>query len=633
MNVPTWYANRVLAVLLLVAKICVLLAGLLVPGAALARALRIPCTVATSFAGSAATLYAAVLVLQFASLRISFASLGAALATVTALAILVARFAQTNDRPAPIQSPSAAKPTLDKSQRGGLAMLGPWSAVLGIFWVIIAWRAFHEPLAGPDTEFRWRFLAEQMLSHGSLDFYPPRSALNFLAYFWVESIPPGVAALHSWAFACAGESNPLWTAPAVVLQLWTVHALLWRIAGAAGGPLAARLTCLAAAACPLLTWSVLLGQETGVTALSMVGIVWALQSFRAAPLRRWAAVAGLFALLGAGAREYGLVFPALAALGLLSSQADRRAWLAFASFAALSLAWPLRTFALAGNPFYSLPFAGLPTNPLFIAWVEHDAAALNAPLLSSAGWLELLRYLGLFALPALAGWAVLFCGALRRHGFAAMLALACAVLLGLWAASVRYTNGGLFYSLRVTSPALALSAAALGVAAASPLFGPRVAPLLRVGLLAVFVATLPATLALPRNPWRTPVGEWTAFAAPPTAVVGAADETIALLQRLGATGNVLADAPGFQRRAAAVGINAIPLWSPQADWLFNRALSPAEAARRWRASGVRHLIVTKWQTNLDFLNRHSRWADAPFEVQLVGETSLTAVFAVRLRDG
>src|SRR5687768_8242951 len=64
---------------------------------------------------------------------------------------------------------------------------------------LVFWRAWHEPLAGPDIEFRWSFLAEQMLRLGTLDFYPPRSAGDFFSYFWVESIPPGVAALHAWA--------------------------------------------------------------------------------------------------------------------------------------------------------------------------------------------------------------------------------------------------------------------------------------------------------------------------------------------------------------------------------------------------------------------------------------------------
>jgi hypothetical protein len=44
---------------------------------------------------------------------------------------------------------------------------------------------------------------------------------------------------------------------------------------------------------------------------------------------------------------------------------------------------------------------------------------------------------------------------------------------------------------------------------------------------------------------------------------------------------------------------------------------------------VRYIIITKWQANLAFFNTRSRWGRPPFHVQPVGETQLTAVFAIR----
>jgi hypothetical protein len=184
---------------------------------------------------------------------------------------------------------------------------------------------------------------------------------------------------------------------------------------------------------------------------------------------------------------------------------------------------------------------------------------------------------------------------------------------------VRYTNGGLFYSLRVTSPALALGALAIGIAAASRPRGD-------LALVALLVLTLPATLALPRNPLRTPPRDWPAFAPRPEPP--AIDETLALILRTGSPGTVLADSPGFQKRFLPHGVPVIPLWSPQADFLFDASLPPAEAVRRWRESGIRHVILAKWQSNLDFFNSQSRWGKPPFHVQLIGETALTVVFAI-----
>ena len=254
---------------MLVAKVILLLAGLLVPGAALARALNVPRTVAICFAGSTLSLYVTVLALQLTSIRISLGSLAGGLLLIIVAALGLTRLASdgTSERTTPSLSVAARIRLLAANTRGPA-----WTLVYPLFWVAVLWRAWHDPLAGPDVEFRWSFLAEQMLRLGSLDFYPPRSAEDFYSYFWVESIPPGASSLHAWAFACAGSTARTWTAPAVILQLWSVHELLWRTADRVGGVMAARCTALAAAACPFLTWSVLIGQETGLTAMFVMSL-------------------------------------------------------------------------------------------------------------------------------------------------------------------------------------------------------------------------------------------------------------------------------------------------------------------------------------------------------------------------
>src|SRR5688572_6863374 len=261
----------------LVAKVILLISGLLVPGAALARVLQVPRTVATCFAGSALSLYVTILALQFSSIRISFGSLTSGLFLITATAWLVHRLVTYQTTEHPISSASLLSPT---GLQTWWNRMGAWAPVYLIFWVVVLWRAWHEPLAGPDIEFRWSFLAEQMLRLGSLNFYPPSSVEDFSSYFWVESIPPGASALHAWAYACAGSAIAAWTVPAVVLQVWAVHELIGRTAAGMGGVLAARFACLAAVACPFLTWSILIGQETGLTALSLVGVCFAIHSWR-----------------------------------------------------------------------------------------------------------------------------------------------------------------------------------------------------------------------------------------------------------------------------------------------------------------------------------------------------------------
>ncbi len=622
-----------------VARFVLLLAGLLVPGAALVRALRVPVTVATAFTGSAVVLYATVLALQLTSIPISLASLALGLTAISAACVAIA---WSRGAPAAESAPNAARaprPHWLASIRRRFLSFGPWSPLYLLFWAATLVRLLHEPLSGPDLEFRWRFLAEQMLRLGTLDFYPPRSAADFTHYFWVESIPPGASALHAWAFACAGRAHLLWGAPAVLLQLWTIHALIWQLAEHLGGVRAARYACLAAAACPLLTWSVLLGQETGLTTVALVGIAFSLQRWTQTRATSWAALAGLFATLGAAAREYGLVFPVLAAVGFAFARADRRTWLAFAAAATLSLIWPLRIALLTGNPFYSL--ATLPVFPVshrFLAWIEHDADALGGVLQTAQGWQDIVRYLASFALPATIGGVALVFAAFRRQPLAAWSLAAVVALLALWVTSVRYTNGGLFYSLRVTSPAMALGALAAGVALARWIERkPGVARWTPAVFSALMLAVaVPGALALPQNPWRAPPRVWPAFA--PRIAPAEPDETLTLILRHAAPatgaaiGPVLADSPGFQRRFLPAGISSVPIWSPQADALFDGRLTPTEAAARWRASGIRYLIVTKWQSNLAFFNTRSRWAQPPFQMQVVGETAQTVIFSMRVAD-
>jgi hypothetical protein len=615
------------------AKFVLLIVGLLLPGATLMRALRVPASVATSFAGSALALYVTVLALHFIGERISLLSLGVGLGAITLLAHLVHLRSELEGTASPFGN--------RLGNYNPLTGMGPWVPVYLIFGAAVIWRAWHEPLAGPDVEFRWGFLAEQMLRIGSLNFYPPQSIADFQSYFGAESIPPGVSALHVWAYACADGPVAFWTMPAVVLQLWSVHELLWRLAERIGGVQAARFSCLAAAACPLLTWSILIGQETGLTTIALVGGAYAILVWNDTRTAGWAALAGIFATVGASAREYGLVFPALGSIGFIVLRANWQAWLAYGLAAAFALIWPLRISLLTGNPFYSLSLGShLPGNERFLAWINHHAAALGDVLQSGSSWAAIASVLLFYAPLAFVGWWILVHATFRRKRFAVFGLVVTGVMLGLWAASVRYTSGEPFYSLHVTSPALVFGCLATGMAFARYVSLRPKSRVSTTALVCLFViALLPATLAFPANPLRVPWRKWPAVKSDPSPpILGTADESVAIVLRStfasspGRTRSqtvVLADSPGYQRRFMPAGIPVIPLWSPQADWLFNLNLSPAEAVRQWHQSRVSFIIVTKTQANLDFFNTRSRWNRPPFQAQLVGETPLTSVFAIR----
>jgi hypothetical protein len=507
--------------------------------------------------------------------------------------------------------------------------MGTWTPLYLLLCAVFVWRACREPLAGVDNEFRWSYLAGQMLREGSLGFYPPQTADDFLKYFWPESIPPGVASLYAWCYACGGTRAAGWTVPVVLLQFWALQDLLWRAGHELGGERAARFACLAAAACPLLTWSLLLAQETGLLVLSVLGILLALAQWRRTGHASYAALAGFFAVLGAIAREYGPVLPVATAVALVALRADRRAWLAFAAIALpLATVWPLRVAALTGNPFYSLPLAGLPANARFTAIISLAAETFAAPLHSLDGWLTLGRYLISYAPAALLGVGALIFAVGRGRRCELLLLAAAALFVALWLSSVRYTTGGLFYSLRVTAPAVAIGAVAAGVLLAA-------VPAQRIGsalMVALVILTLPATLALPNNPWRTPWRQWAALSEAPAGAPSLA--AVQLVRAAGAPGVVLSDSAGDQPRFASAGYRVAPLWSPQADWLFDASLTPDEAVHRWRESGIRYVVLASVPGNragFDYLRAHAAWMRPPFRWRALGEADTSAVFALELQ--
>jgi hypothetical protein len=113
-----------------------------------------------------------------------------------------------------------------------------------------------------------------------------------------------------------------------MLQIWSLHALLWQLAGTLRRVPAARFACLSAAACPY-SWSVLIGQETGLTALSVLGIMLGLHEWNVSRSSQWAAFIGIFAAVGASAREYRPRVSNAGGCRPVVVRADRRAWIMF----------------------------------------------------------------------------------------------------------------------------------------------------------------------------------------------------------------------------------------------------------------------------------------------------------------
>eukprot|EP01035_Chromulina_nebulosa_P000025 gene25-47_t len=156
--------------------------------------------------------------------------------------------------------------------------------------------------------------------------------------------------------------------------------------------------------------------------------------------------------------------------------------------------------------------------------------------------------------------------------------------------TVPFTAGGLFYSLRVLAPAFALACAFGGyaiLAASTP--ARRIAD---VALALALLATLPHTLTLPENAYRSSPREWP-DAARRFEVLGSRAETdlVAALRALPSRGpaHLLTDFAGLPHALRDTDLVTVPLWSPEVAWLFDASLPTAEIVRRWRASGLRYV--------------------------------------------
>jgi hypothetical protein len=464
-------------------------------------------------------------------------------------------------------------------------------------------RSYYQPLCGWDTPFRWQFLAEQIVLHQSFHFYPPVLPADYAIYFYPDGIAPLVSILYAWLYMAWGEMVPRLTLLPTFAQYVLVLAACGALAARLGGREAGRYALALALSSTFLLWSVLMAQETGLTALGMVLVYWLLASIRDGHDWRRAALAGIAAAMMALAREYGWVaLPLGLAVCWLRGKRSPTVLLAFALAAALLAGpWYLRNGLVTGDPFYPLnPGGFFVANPVYqgilAAYRERLGWGESAPKILRTA----LYFMGCFSLLP---WTLGLIGTVlmvRRKGY---LSMGIVAMVALWAYSVGVTNGGVAYSLRVLSPALALLAVAGGIWLAR-LFrrGDRretTAGILRTCLATACAVATVAGLTFSKPWWNLPPHAWLRCATTPAtqhqdfSFLGLAPGTRLL------TDNAYCHADLIRR-----GIDVVPVWSPEVAFLFDQDGDPDEQCRTLRAAGISHLLLTTGSLNLMFLARH-----------------------------
>jgi hypothetical protein len=531
-----------------------------------------PLLLVTGVLASFALLFSSALALEFAGVPLTR---GPWLGAMTGLALLASLLPR---RPPPAAPVAPSGPPSNPWLITVLAGAG------GFALAVIAYRAIAQPLTGPDTIFRWNFLARQILHYGGMGFYPAATDADFTRYMWPDGIPPLLSLLYVWSYLGADSTSAAATAPLVILVAALGFLLVWLLANRIAGRTAGSWAVALLAGSALHTWSVSMGQETGLTTLGLLALAWALGDVKSDPDWR---LAGLAAGVTALSRDYGLAAVGVGALWLAWR---RRPWRECAGFAAVTavllVPWYARVWARTGNPLYNLDLLGwFPVNAMHAGMMRsyiqsygfsgHLAARLGelAPLLWPLGAGVLLA--------ALAGTRV-------RGAWPVSVRWLAALWLVLWLWSVGYTAGGLSYSLRVLSPLLALLAVAGGVALA-PTRG------LARGALAAGLALLAAeasvrALVMMRMPLSVPVRDWAQVGTAFSAQNGDAthDRAAAII----GTHGVLVDDAYTHAYLVNRGVAAVPLWSPGLDFLRDPGIDMAAAMHRLRARGVHYIWLT-----------------------------------------
>jgi hypothetical protein len=583
-----------------------LAAGLLLPGWLLGRALGTPAGWAGAFLGSAALLTNLLLLLDGWGVPIDLRHLSLAWGLLCVGLAVVARLRRTESTIPPVAPPGIVQP-------------GRWLLIpAGVGLLAIMVRAWLEPLSGWDCPFRWDFLAREIIRTGTLGFYPPISAGDFLHFGWCDGIAPLVSGLYAWSYLSLGRIEPWATTPVVIGQGLLIFYLTWRLAVARSGPAAGAAAAALLTLGPVLLWAVAMGQETGLTALSAVAMFWFIEQSRISHRIGWLIWAGLAAGTGALAREYGLCFPALGLVALAIERRPLRNHVALlAAAAGVVLPWYLRNWIKTGHPFYSFDLGPLfPVNPVHVEYM-HLVAAASGRDAHSGGTVALLPTVSLLAgVPLIVGLvAGLFSW---RRNASLLVALVAFFVLWLWLAGL--TSGGGVYSMRALSPAIVIGAV-LGGGWLARVAGSRLGWIVGValGTLAVHAGVTSLYLPVDAQPawWRESPLAWREFGrlrqqwsshSRWRAIAEAADGR-----------KVLVSDPFVHAILVDQGARPVPFFSPEVRFLFGASAEFEADSAHLRASGFRFILITRGNPLID-----AQMAAHPFFAALAATTPVAS---------
>ena len=561
--------------------------GFFLPGYLIGRLLKSRAPFISAFIISSLLLFQVIFWLGVFSVPVSFATVLAPLVVVSGLLVWRCRDL--------LRQPRLGLDLSGGKWRWGLALAA------GIVLLLLGFRLWRAPLMGPDAFFRWDFLARKLLALGHFDYYPPLTSADYRTYFYTDAIPPLVSFSYFWVYASLGRHAPAITSLLVVAQFCCLLGLAYRIGQHLFGGRAGVLAAAPLFSSPLFLWAATMGQETGYTAISVGAMVLFLLRAESPDDLAALVLAGFAAALGALSREYGWAFVMAGVMIACWRRLGGRAVGVFFGVAfVLAFPWYARTWLLTGNPFYSNPVATLfPVNQVHVAFLQFYASVNGSGggLFATGRYfvLYLLQYAPLPLLLGLAGGLLLA----RRQGYLLATVAICVVV---WKISIGPTYS-LQLSTRVLTPAILLLAA-LGAGPVERLTRCRG---LRLAMWTVLVLCCLRTVSYAAfyPVWDlVPPSEWAARFVSRESLTQVGKDLAEELSGKVAAGSRLLAADAYAHAALSeIGIDVVPVWSPEVPFIFDPALSGVEVRRRLRERRIGAVMYVAGAANEAFLER------------------------------
>jgi hypothetical protein len=469
----------------------------------------------------------------------------------------------------------------------GMKSLGACAIGAAIFSsAVFLLRAWLWPLSGDDVPFRWEFLAARILESEGFKFYPPITAEHFKHYFHTDGIPPAVSFVYWWTYGTAGRSEPWLTCWFVTAQYVAAMFFTYALASRLGTPRTGWIALAMLACSSRFSNNVLIGQESGLLTLSLVAVVYHVVA--GCQEKHWQhfVLAGLAAGLGALSREYGWAILLIGVGTLIWFKGSLRNTVVLsATTVAVAGPWYARNWILTGNPFYSNSFFGMPVNAMHVALIDHYVSMLGFKSWTMETWLSFAKHLLVGATWQVTLGIVAGLVYFRKFGF---LTMAMIVVALLWVYSMPRTSGGAAYSTRVLCPAIPIASvlAALWVNDKSQSWQ-WVRFSWWVGFLILWPIGMLSTALFPGDisnldSWRNVISERSAPTPWYERLVGRAPQGTRIL-----TDNAYMHAYLYGK-----GIDIVPIWSPEVEFLMDPSISGLEARTRLQKMGIRLVVLS-----------------------------------------